>query len=85
MEDTLSDLSIDCVENYEDVTFTWNDIPGVSSYEVYINGDLVSVQTNTDYVAGGLSPGEMVEIEIIALNLHKVRVVPIEEYFFLTE
>ena len=50
------------------VYFEWDEVEGASMFEVLINGMLVGTQDSTSFLVTGLSPGDNVFIEVIALN-----------------
>jgi len=59
---------IDCNESLDQITFTWAMVDCASEYEVFIDGVSQGVQSNTDYTATGLTDGQEVEIEVIAVS-----------------
>ncbi len=54
----------------ESVTFSWNAVPGASSYEVSINGasGSVNVANGTSYTIAGLQPGQSVTVVVRSLG-----------------
>lgn len=57
---------IDCASTSAGMEFTWNALPGADSYRIFINGMMVTTITNTRYVAGNLSQGDLVNIRVQA-------------------
>ncbi len=57
-----SSVGIDFVE------FEWDDVNGATTYDIYIDGVFVGNQSTTTYMVTGLSPGDNVELEVIAVN-----------------
>jgi len=69
VQDTVRTPVIACADVETDlIQFGWQDQSAVSDYEVYIDGDLVSTQANSDYLLTGLDPEQLVEIRVIALD-----------------
>ncbi len=67
---TLLDFpGIECTDAGIDfVFFQWDLVEGASTFEVSINGTLIGVQDSTSFLVDGLSPGDNVTIDVIALN-----------------
>ena len=68
VQDTLDNIDIDCAPTVNDVTFTWNIDPLAESYRVFIDGVEVSNSLINSWVVNGLSPGDDVDITVIAVN-----------------
>jgi gliding motility-associated-like protein len=64
---------ITCDPSTNQVDFSWNNVDCAESYDVYIDDgvtglQLIGNQTNTDYSVFGLFPGDMVEIQVVAIS-----------------
>jgi len=59
---------IDCNEALDQITFTWEDVDCASEYEVFIDNVSQGIQSTTTYTATGLTDGQEVSIEVIAIS-----------------
>ena len=60
---------VDCItQGIDFVEFGWDAVPGVTNYEIVINGNPIETITGTTYLVDGLMQGENVIIEVTALN-----------------
>ena len=68
VEDTLPPLVIDCDELIDGIDFSWNSLPGVVEYEVFVDGVSNGTQSGTTFSIGGLMPGDSRDFSVIAIN-----------------
>ena len=68
VQDTLDDISINCSPTVDNIDFTWDNDPLAESYIVYVNGTEVANSMISSWNVGGLTPGNVVSITIIAVN-----------------
>ena len=68
VQDTLDDISINCSPTVDNIDFTWNTDPLAESYKVYINGYEVINSLISSWNVGGLIPGDIVNITVVAVN-----------------
>jgi len=70
VNDVVEDPVIICMPGTDNVQFDWQDIVGVSSYEISISVaggmPVITTQTNSDFTQDGLNEGDIVEIIITA-------------------
>jgi len=59
---------INCIPSIDSIQFTWNDILNATSYEVFVNGSLVTTQNNTSFTVHNLSPGDNVAFRVVAIS-----------------
>ncbi len=70
----LEPLTVNCNEQTESITFTWNEIAGAQEYKVNFvdrdgnSSDFTLTPTETTYEATGLSPGDVVSITVVAIH-----------------
>ena len=62
---------INCNEQTNDITFTWNGVANSTGYEVIVNNVSQGIQAGTSFFVDGLVPGNMVELVVIALSSNK--------------
>jgi len=60
-------VSCDIITN-NSVSFVWDPVAGATGYNVLVLSGQTGTQTGTSFEVGGLAPGEMVEIEVIAFG-----------------
>ena len=60
--------TINCVEDLDQIEFSWTPVDCATEYEVFIGGVSQGTQTATSYTATGLTVGEEVMIEVIAVS-----------------
>jgi gliding motility-associated-like protein len=60
--------TITCLEDLDQIAFSWMDVDCASEYEVFIDGVSQGTQANTDYTVTGLAVGQEVTIEVIAVS-----------------
>ena len=58
---------INCNTTTNEITFTWDDVPGASGYTVTIDGDNVTPNGNS-YTISGLNPGDNATIVVEAIG-----------------
>ena len=69
VEAPLATPVIGCgTSSYSSVEFTWNTEAGVDSFLVTINGGTAFFQDSTNLVVGGLSEGEIVDVQVVAIS-----------------
>ncbi|MCB9290831.1 MAG: gliding motility-associated C-terminal domain-containing protein [Lewinellaceae bacterium] len=69
VDDTLSTPAIQCEATYTSVSFSWNDIPNASAYQVEIlDGPPGTMDGPAGYLIEGLQPGQQVSIGLTALS-----------------
>lgn len=59
---------ISCVPSPSSITFTWVDVPGATGYQANLLSGHTGTQNGNSMTVGGLVPGNMVELEVIALG-----------------
>jgi gliding motility-associated-like protein len=60
---------ITCVTTTNSIEFSWNNVPGASGYQVnVISGGAGTATSDTSMLFTGLSPGDGVTIEVVALD-----------------
>lgn len=64
----LSAPVINCSPSTSEIVFTWNNVPGASSYNVTVITGPTGVQNGNTYTVSGLSPGDMVTIRVEAVS-----------------
>ncbi|MCB0520076.1 MAG: gliding motility-associated C-terminal domain-containing protein [Saprospiraceae bacterium] len=69
---------IDCTSNTESVQFTWNVVPGATSYDVQVVGGTAVNQPGTAYSINSLLPGDALTIQVTA-NGNTICPLPIAE------
>jgi len=61
--------SLSCTETDLDfVRFEWLAVDGATTFEVFIDGVSQGIQTDLFFVNDGMSPGESVDIRVVAIN-----------------
>lgn len=68
VEPAIDTVQIICDESTNDITFSWDAIAGVTTYEIFIDNVLIGTQTETEYYVDGLDPGDNVKITVVALS-----------------
>ncbi|HFA48780.1 MAG TPA: gliding motility-associated C-terminal domain-containing protein, partial [Bacteroidetes bacterium] len=67
VESPLPAPVISCSSNTTSVAFSWNAIAGATSYDVtFSSGHTGTATSDTSYMVTGLTPGELVEFEVVA-------------------
>lgn len=67
VEPVNNQLNIRCTERTaSSVKFAWDDLVGIDSYEVWINGTMVTTTSSLSYIATNLMDGEEVKIRVVA-------------------
>ena len=59
---------VNCNPTTSSVEFSWNDVPGATAYTVNLISGPAGVQSGNTYLVTGLSPGDQVEIEVVAVG-----------------
>lgn len=60
--------TINCVEDLDQIEFSWVPVDCATEYEVIVDGVSQGTQTTTNYTATGLDVGQEVMIEVIAVS-----------------
>ncbi|MDF1694236.1 MAG: SdrD B-like domain-containing protein [Saprospiraceae bacterium] len=60
--------TINCLEDLDQIFFSWAPVDCATEYEVFIDGTSQGIQSTTDFTATGLSVGQEVTIEVIAVS-----------------
>ncbi len=69
VRDTIRTPNVTCTDvNTDFVLFGWQDQTSVTEYEVYIDGQLVATQADSEYLLENLDPGQEVDIEVVAID-----------------
>ncbi|HHH54933.1 MAG TPA: hypothetical protein ENK91_14820, partial [Bacteroidetes bacterium] len=68
VQDTLDDIYISCEPSTDSIIFNWNIDPKVEAYKIFINGNLVDSAYVNSYIVNGLTPGDSVNISLIAID-----------------
>jgi gliding motility-associated-like protein len=68
IEEPLAAPVINCNSTPSSITFTWDDVPGASSYTVNVLQGASGTQNGNSYEVTGLNPGDIVEIQVEAVG-----------------
>lgn len=68
VDDLLPDPVINCNTNTTSIEFTWDDVPGATSYNVTVLAGATGTQNGNSYVVTGLNPGDQVTIQVEAVG-----------------
>lgn len=67
--EVLSFANLECTDaGLEYVLFEWDEVEGAESFDIHLNGTSLGIQDSTSLMVDGLQPGEIVSIEVLALN-----------------
>ncbi|MBX2928479.1 MAG: gliding motility-associated C-terminal domain-containing protein [Saprospiraceae bacterium] len=64
----LASPVISCATSTDEIVFSWADVPGASGYQVNVLSGPAGVQSGNTYTVSGLTPGDAVQIQVVALN-----------------
>ncbi|MCF8244908.1 MAG: gliding motility-associated C-terminal domain-containing protein [Saprospiraceae bacterium] len=65
----LAQPTINCSATSESITFSWPAVPGATSYDVNVtSGQAFTQNSATSYTVSGLTPGEVVSIQVTAVS-----------------
>ncbi len=59
---------INCIPSPDAITFSWADVAGATGYQVNVLSGQTGTQNGNSFTVGGLVPGNMVQLEVIALG-----------------
>lgn len=68
IEEPLAAPVINCNSTPSSITFTWNEVPGASSYMLSVLQGASGIQNGNSYEVTGLNPGDVVEIQVEAVG-----------------
>jgi gliding motility-associated-like protein len=69
VDEVMAAPQISCNVTTGSVEFIWNNVPGATGYNVtLLNGPAGTQPTDTTYLVTGLSPGDAVSIEVVAIG-----------------
>ncbi len=68
VQDTLDDIYISCEPSTDSIIFTWNLDNKAEGYKIYVNGTQVDSAFINTYTVNGLTPGDSVNLSLIAID-----------------
>ncbi len=68
VEQPLAVPIINCAATNTEITFSWNEVPGASGYDVVLLNGVVGTQNGNTYAIANLMPGDSARIRVTALN-----------------
>lgn len=63
-----SDFEIRCLDGGYPIQFTWDNLPCIPSYDVYVNNEFVTNQSNATYTPLGYPPGLDLTIVVVPIS-----------------